>query len=185
MQRVEPPRWPPSSALYCDFVPTSPTGQSDTAIQTSARDGLDAWVRSRGGISIPRRVAPSGSTTRRRRAIPAARSKVADLARFGQFEDSGCAAAGSALGPEEVLPGKPSSSSRPAGPPAYRTRIAVEISGPTTRLFSAALPTCFRRAPTGSARSGPSGPRRLRCRSSTSRSLRGGICFCIDLDPAG
>ncbi|MBI4262874.1 MAG: hypothetical protein HY657_00730 [Acidobacteria bacterium] len=107
-----------------------------------------------------------------------------DLRRFGSFED-------------EWLRGGPVQRWVPrglAGRPVYvfetggttgvpKTRIACDDFRLDYELFSATLPDdAF---PKGSnwLMLGPSGPRRLRLAVEHLAQYRGGICFCVDLDP--
>ena len=107
-----------------------------------------------------------------------------DLKRFGHFED-------------EALRGGPV---RRWGPRAYadrpvyvfetggttgipKSRIAIEDFRTDYELFSETLPD--EHFPKGSnwLMLGPSGPRRLRLAVEHLAHHRGGICFCVDLDP--
>src|SRR5262245_45605562 len=107
-----------------------------------------------------------------------------DLSRFGLFED-------------ECLRGGPVQRWVPkgyAGRPVYvfetggttgipKTRVAVEDFRIDYELFSQTLPPD--KFPIGSnwLMLGPSGPRRLRLAVEHLAQYRGGICFCVDLDP--
>jgi phenylacetate-coenzyme A ligase PaaK-like adenylate-forming protein len=108
----------------------------------------------------------------------------ADLTRLGPFED-------------EWLRGGPVQRWIPrgyAGRPVYvfetggttgipKTRVAIEDFRIDYELFSATLPD--EHFPRGSnwLMLGPSGPRRLRLSVEHLAQFRGGICFCVDLDP--
>jgi phenylacetate-coenzyme A ligase PaaK-like adenylate-forming protein len=108
----------------------------------------------------------------------------ADLARLGPFED-------------EWLRGGPVQRWMPKGlahKPVYvfetggttgipKTRVAFEDFRIDYDLFSETLPDQF--FPRGSnwLMLGPSGPRRLRLSVEHLAQVRGGICFCVDLDP--
>ena len=107
-----------------------------------------------------------------------------DLARFGHFED-------------EALRGGPVRRWAPkayADRPIYvfetggttgvpKSRIAIDDFRTDYELFSATLPD--EHFPRGSnwLMLGPSGPRRLRLAVEHLAQFRGGICFCVDLDP--
>jgi phenylacetate-coenzyme A ligase PaaK-like adenylate-forming protein len=109
---------------------------------------------------------------------------VADLARFGHFED-------------EWLRGGPVRRWVPAGladRPVFvfetggttgipKTRINVDDFRTDYELFSRTLPD--EHFPRGAnwLMLGPSGPRRLRLAVEHLAQYRGGICFCVDLDP--
>ncbi len=107
-----------------------------------------------------------------------------DLVKFGHFED-------------EQLRGGPVRRWVPrayADKPIYvfetggttgvpKSRVAIDDFRTDYELFSATLPDeCF---PKGSnwLMLGPSGPRRLRLAVEHLAQYRGGICFCVDLDP--
>ncbi len=107
-----------------------------------------------------------------------------DLVKFGHFED-------------EQLRGGPVRRWVPrayADKPIYvfetggttgvpKSRVAIDDFRTDYELFSATLPDeCF---PRGSnwLMLGPSGPRRLRLAVEHLAQYRGGICFCVDLDP--
>lgn len=108
----------------------------------------------------------------------------ADLGRFGLFED-------------EWLRGGPVQRWIPRGyanKPAFvfetggttgtpKTRVAFDDFRTDYELFSDTLPEEF--FPKGSnwLMLGPSGPRRLRLSVEHLAQYRGGICFCVDLDP--
>ena len=107
-----------------------------------------------------------------------------DLVRFGHFED-------------EALRGGPVRRWAPkayADRPIYvfetggttgvpKSRIAIDDFRTDYELFSATLPD--EHFPRGSnwLMLGPSGPRRLRLAVEHLAQFRGGICFCVDLDP--
>ena len=107
-----------------------------------------------------------------------------DLVKFGHFED-------------EWLRGGPVRRWVPKGfadKPVYvfetggttgvpKTRVALEDFRTDYELFSATLPDEY--FPQGSnwLMLGPSGPRRLRLAVEHLAHYRGGICFCVDLDP--
>ncbi len=108
----------------------------------------------------------------------------ADLARFGHFED-------------EWLRGGPVQRWIPrglAGRPVYvfetggttgipKTRINIEDFRTDYELFSETLPEMNFPAGSNWLMLGPSGPRRLRLAVEHLGQYRGGICFCVDLDP--
>ena len=111
-------------------------------------------------------------------------SGFGDLSRFPAFED-------------EWLRGGPVQRWIPkgfAGKPVYvfetggttgipKTRVAFEDFRTDYELFSSTLPDEY--FPKGSnwLMLGPSGPRRLRLSVEHLAQYRGGICFCVDLDP--
>jgi phenylacetate-coenzyme A ligase PaaK-like adenylate-forming protein len=107
-----------------------------------------------------------------------------DLKRFGHFED-------------EWLRGGPVRRWLPkgmAGKPVYvfetggttgipKSRIACEDFRTDYELFSQSLPEQYFPKNSNWLMLGPSGPRRLRLAVEHLCQFRGGICFCIDLDP--
>ena len=153
----------------------------------AARDTLDAWVRDIVAWHFdPSTGSPfwlefaSKLDWDPRREIGGFR----DLTRFGLFED-------------EWLRGGPVQRWIPkgcAGKPVYvfetggttgtpKTRVAFDDFRTDYELFSGTLPD--ESFPRGSnwLMLGPSGPRRLRLAVEHLAQFRGGICFCVDLDP--
>jgi phenylacetate-coenzyme A ligase PaaK-like adenylate-forming protein len=154
---------------------------------TAARDALDAHVRetiawhfdpATGSPFWLEYAKTLGWDPRRETAT------FADLSRFPPFED-------------EWLRGGPVRRWVPrglAGRPVYvfetggttgtpKTRIACEDFRTDYELFSETLPD--EQFPKGAnwLMLGPSGPRRLRLSVEHLAQYRGGICFCVDLDP--
>ena len=117
--------------------------------------------------------------------IPGVRlAASATSASSARSRTSGCAAARCNAGSRRDWPASRSSSSRPAAPPGPRRRASrSKISGPTTSCSATRCPTST--FPRGSnwLMLGPSGPRRLRLSVEHLAQYRGGICFCVDLDP--
>jgi hypothetical protein len=108
----------------------------------------------------------------------------ADLKLFGHFED-------------EWLRGGPINRWVPkglAGKPVYvfetggttgipKSRMVIEDHWTDYEIFSDSLPEKFFPKNTNWLMLGPSGPRRLRLAVEHMCQHRGGICFCVDLDP--
>ena len=97
---------------------------------------------------------------------------------------NGCAAARCSAGCRRASPASRSSCSRPAARPASRRRASPSTtSASTTSCSATTLPDEY--FPQGSnwLMLGPSGPRRLRLAVEHLAQYRGGICFCVDLDP--
>ena len=162
------------------------TSAADALARTS-RDRLDAWVREvvawhfspQSGCPFWLHFAKKSGWDPRREV-----TSFADLARFGGFED-------------ESLRGGPVQRWIPkghAGKPVFvfetggttgtpKTRVAFEDFRIDYELFSATLPD--EHFPRGSnwLMLGPSGPRRLRLSVEHLAQYRGGISFCVDLDP--
>lgn len=107
-----------------------------------------------------------------------------DLVRFGEFQD-------------EWLRGGPVQRWIPkglAGQPAYvfetggttgipKSRVAIADFRTDYELFSDTLPEEYFPKGANWLMLGPSGPRRLRLSVEHLAQYRGGICFCVDLDP--
>ena len=132
------------------------------------------------------RHARSGSTSRRSSTgIPARRSRPTTTSiGSASSRTNGCAAAPCGAGCRRPTPTGRSTCSRPAARPACRSRASRSTtSASTTRCSATRCPTST--FPKGSdwLMVGPSGPRRLRLAVEHLAQHRGGICFCVDLDP--
>ena len=108
-----------------------------------------------------------------------------DLKKFGHLRGRMAARRPRApLGAQRLCRTSRSTSSRPAAPPASpRAASSSTISGSTTKCSARRCPTSISpRARTGSCSARPA---RAACvwPSSICASIRGGICFCVDLDP--
>lgn len=153
----------------------------------SVRDTLDAWVREVVEWHFNPATGCPYWLDWAARAGWDPRAEVRgfdDLVRFGHFED-------------EALRGGPVRRWAPkayADRPIYvfetggttgvpKSRIAIDDFRTDYELFSATLPD--EHFPRGSnwLMLGPSGPRRLRLAVEHLAQFRGGICFCVDLDP--
>ena len=153
----------------------------------SVRDTLDAWVREVVEWHFDPATGCPYWLDWAARAGWDPRAEVRgfdDLVRFGHFED-------------EALRGGPVRRWAPkayADRPIYvfetggttgipKRRIAIDDFRTDYELFSATLPD--EHFPRGSnwLMLGPSGPRRLRLAVEHLAQFRGGICFCVDLDP--
>ena len=108
-----------------------------------------------------------------------------DIKKFPFFEDDWLRGGPvQPLDPEGLRRTSRGTSSRPAARPASpRAASSSTTSASTTRCSRTRLPDKF--FPKGSnwLMLGPSGPRRLRLAVEHLCQYRGGICFCIDLDP--
>ena len=108
----------------------------------------------------------------------------ADLARFGQFDDEALRG-----GPvERWIPkgyvGRPVFVFETGGTTGVpKTRVAFEDFRIDYDIFSSTLPDEFFPRGANWLMLGPSGPRRLRLSVEHLAQTRGGICFCVDLDP--
>ena len=97
---------------------------------------------------------------------------------------SGCAAGRCGAGCRRGWPTSRSTCSKPAARPAFRRAASRATTfAPTTRSSATRCPTSTFRAASNWLMLGPSGPRRLRLAVEHLAQHRGGICFCIDLDP--
>jgi phenylacetate-coenzyme A ligase PaaK-like adenylate-forming protein len=108
----------------------------------------------------------------------------ADLARFPEFEDAWLRGGPVQRWIPKGLAGKPIYVFETGGTTGIpKTRIASDDFRIDYELFSETLPDAF--FPKGSnwLMLGPSGPRRLRLAVEHLAQFRGGICFCVDLDP--
>ncbi|HEV3215597.1 MAG TPA: hypothetical protein VGZ27_07730 [Vicinamibacterales bacterium] len=171
--------------MHSTSSPAKAGASADPARQ--ARDGLDAWVREVVDWHFdPASGCPFWLDYARKAGWDPRREVkgFADLERFVSFED-------------EWLRGGPVQRWMPKGyegKPAYvfetggttgtpKTRVAFEDFRIDYELFSETLPEEF--FPKGSnwLMLGPSGPRRLRLSVEHLAQYRGGISFCVDLDP--
>jgi phenylacetate-coenzyme A ligase PaaK-like adenylate-forming protein len=107
-----------------------------------------------------------------------------DLAKFGPFDDEWMRGGPVQRWVPKGLAGKPVYVFETGGTTGIpKSRIAIEDFRTDYELFSATLPD--EHFPHGSnwLMLGPSGPRRLRLAVEHLAQFRGGICFCVDLDP--
>jgi phenylacetate-coenzyme A ligase PaaK-like adenylate-forming protein len=108
----------------------------------------------------------------------------ADLQKFGPFEDEWLRGGPVRRFVPKALAGKPIYVFETGGTTGVpKTRINVEDFRIDYELFSETLPDD--KFPRGAnwLMLGPSGPRRLRLAVEHLAQYRGGICFCVDLDP--
>jgi len=108
----------------------------------------------------------------------------ADLARFGEFQDDWLRGGPLQRWVPKGLAGKPLFVFETGGTTGIpKSRVACEDFRTDYEIFSHTLPDKY--FPPGSnwLMLGPSGPRRLRLSVEHLAQYRGGICFCLDLDP--
>src|ERR1700730_9204740 len=152
-----------------------------------ARDALDAWVRDvvawhfspESGCPFWLEYARTAGWDPRRDI-----AGFADLARFGLFEDEWLRGGPLQRWIPKGLARKPVLVFEAGGPTGrQKTRVAFEDFRLDYEIFSGTLPA--EHFPWGSnwLMLGPSGPRRLRLSVEHLAQYRGGICFCVDLDP--
>ena len=166
---------------------TSPTSDADVPTPEAARERLDDWVREVVAWHFDPATGSPFWLDWAQKAGWDPRQEVHgfdDLAKFGHFED-------------EWLRGGPVRRWVPKGyaeKPVYvfetggttgipKSRVAIDDFRIDYELFSETLPDD--KFPPGSnwLMLGPSGPRRLRLAVEHLAQHRGGICFCVDLDP--
>jgi phenylacetate-coenzyme A ligase PaaK-like adenylate-forming protein len=164
----------------------SQSSAADAAVPV-ARDTLDAWVReavdwhfdpSTGSPFWLEFAGKAGWDPRRD-----VRS-FGDLKRFGSFVDAWLRGGPVQRWVPKGLAGKPVFVFETGGTTGIpKTRVSCEDFRIDYELFSETLPD--EHFPKGSnwLMLGPSGPRRLRLAVEHLAQIRGGICFCVDLDP--
>src|SRR6476619_2090196 len=170
--------------------PTGGTGSSATPFApaaAAAREALDAWVREvvdwhfdpASGCPFWLERAKTLGWDPRREV-----QGFADLARFDEFQDEWLRGGPVQRWMPKGLAGKPVFVFETGGTTGVpKTRVAFEDFRTDYELFSETLPD--EHFPKGSnwLMLGPSGPRRLRLSVEHLAQYRGGICFCVDLDP--
>jgi len=167
----------------------SPPDQSSGAGVTTdaSRVALDAWVREVVAWHFDPSTGCQHWLDFAKKAGWDPRREIggfADLTRFGQFEDEALRGGPVQRWIPKGLAGKPVFVFETGGTTGVpKTRIAVEDFHIDYEMFSATLPDEY--FPRGSnwLMLGPSGPRRLRLSVEYLAQYRGGICFCVDLDP--
>ena len=165
----------------------SPSSTVAPAEWQAARVTLDAWVREIIDWHFdPATGCPfwleraSGLGWDPRREIRG----FSDLQRFGAFEDEWLRGGPVQRWVPRGLAGQPVFVFETGGTTGIpKTRIACDDFRTDYELFSATLPD--EHFPKGAnwLMLGPSGPRRLRLAVEHLAQHRGGICFCVDLDP--
>ena len=108
----------------------------------------------------------------------------ADLKKLGPFEDEWLRGGPVQRWIPKALAGKPAYVFETGGTTGIpKSRVGLEDFRTDYEIFSTTLPDEF--FPRGSnwLMLGPSGPRRLRLSVEHLAQYRGGICFCVDLDP--
>jgi phenylacetate-coenzyme A ligase PaaK-like adenylate-forming protein len=167
---------------------------SDSASATPAaadaaaiRDRLDAWVRE----VIAWHFDPSTGSpfwldyAARLGWDPRTQIQgFADLSRFGLFEDEWLRGGPVQRWVPKGFAGKPIFVFETGGTTGIpKTRVALNDFRTDYELFSDTLPEEFFPRNSNWLMLGPSGPRRLRLSVEHLAQYRGGICFCVDLDP--
>ena len=153
----------------------------------AARDALDAWVREVIAWHFDPATGCPFWLERAKTLGWDPRHEIqgfGDLRRFGSFEDEWLRGGPVQRWVPRGLAGKPVFVFETGGTTGTpKTRIACDDFRTDYELFSATLPDEF--FPKGSnwLMLGPSGPRRLRLAVEHLAQYRGGISFCVDLDP--
>ena len=162
-------------------------GMTPDARATAARDALDAWVREMVAWHFdPASGCPFWLDYAKKLGWDPRREiqRFADLGRLGAFEDEWLRGGPVERWVPRGLAGKPIFVFETGGTTGVpKTRIASEDFRIDYELFSRTLPDEY--FPPGSnwLMLGPSGPRRLRLAVEHLAQFRGGISFCVDLDP--
>jgi phenylacetate-coenzyme A ligase PaaK-like adenylate-forming protein len=169
-------------------LPTSQSNVADRSARTSAaHDALDAWVREVIAWHFnPETGSPFWLDVAKKAGWdPRTEIKAyRDLTRFGQFQDEWLRGGPVQRWIPRGLAGKPVFVFETGGTTGVpKTRVGMEDFRTDYEIFSGTLPD--EHFPKGSnwLMLGPSGPRRLRLSVEHLAQYRGGICFCLDLDP--
>jgi len=165
----------------------SPSSTAAPAQLQAARDALDTWVREiiewhfDPGTGCPfwlERARGLGWDPRREI------TGFSDLQRFGAFEDEWLRGGPVQRWVPRGLAGKPVFVFETGGTTGIpKTRIACDDFRTDYEQFSTTLPDEYFPKGANWLMLGPSGPRRLRLAVEHLAQYRGGICFCVDLDP--
>ncbi len=147
---------------------------------------MPTFVKSSPGTSTPPPAVPSGSSSPASSdGIPRKEIRAfADLSRLGSFQDEWLRGGPVQRWVPKGLAGQPVFVFETGGTTGVpKTRIACNDFRTDYEMFSETLPD--EHFPRGSnwLMLGPSGPRRLRLSVEHLAQHRGGICFCVDLDP--
>ena len=178
----------PGRGYTAFLMETSSTFASATAPQLeAARQTLDSWVQEVVAWHFdPQTGCPFWLDYATRLGWDP-RKEVhgfADLKRFAPFEDEWLRGGPVQRWVPKGLAGKPVFVFETGGTTGTpKTRIACDDFRTDYELFSATLPDEYFPKGANWLMLGPSGPRRLRLSVEHLAQYRGGICFCVDLDP--
>src|SRR5580693_3311248 len=169
-------------------LPTSQSNTTDRSAQTSAaHDALDAWVREVVAWHFnPETGSPFWLDVAKKAGWdPRTEIKAyRDLTRFGQFQDEWLRGGPVQRWMPKGLAGKPVFVFETGGTTGVpKTRVAFEDFRIDYEAFSRTLPDEYFPKGANWLMLGPSGPRRLRLSVEHLAQYRGGISFCVDLDP--
>jgi hypothetical protein len=168
---------------------SSPTGSPETVERSApaARATLDTWVREIVAWHFdPETGCPFWLDFAKKAGWDPRREigGFADLTRFEEFQDEWLRGGPVQRWVPRALAGRPVFVFETGGTTGTpKTRVAINDFRVDYELFSTTLPD--EHFPRGSnwLMLGPSGPRRLRLSVEHLAQYRGGICFCVDLDP--
>jgi len=108
----------------------------------------------------------------------------ADIQKFPLFEDEWLRGGPASRWVPKAYAGKPTYIFETGGTTGIpKSRVVIEDHWTDYEIFSATLPDKYFPKGANWLMLGPSGPRRLRLAVEHLAQFRGGICFCIDLDP--
>ena len=162
--------------------------QCPDSVRQAPRSSTPTSATSSNGISIPRPARRSGSRRAGRTASRFDPRKDVkgfdDLKLFGLFEDEWLRGGPVRRWLPRPLQNKPTYVFETGGTTGIpKSRVVVDDFRIDYEMFSDTLPEKY--FPKGSnwLMLGPSGPRRLRLAVEHLCQHRGGICFCVDLDP--
>jgi phenylacetate-coenzyme A ligase PaaK-like adenylate-forming protein len=172
-------------------TPTSqPSDRHSSQIEQSAAASaqtLDAWVREVVEWHFsPETGSPFWLDWARKAGWDPRREirRFSDLDRFGEFQDEWLRGGPVQRWIPKGLAGKPVFVFETGGTTGIpKTRVAFDDFRTDYELFSDTLPDEFFPKRSNWLMLGPSGPRRLRLSVEHLAQHRGGICFCVDLDP--
>jgi len=168
-------------------APQSAVAAVDAAQVQKAREALDAWVREVVNFHFDPATGSPFWLDRAKRLGFDPREKVhgfSDLHLFGGFEDEWLRGGPVQRWVPKALTGKPIYVFETGGTTGIpKTRVNIDDFRIDYEVFSTTFPD--EHFPRGGnwLMLGPSGPRRLRLAVEYLCQHRGGICFCVDLDP--
>jgi phenylacetate-coenzyme A ligase PaaK-like adenylate-forming protein len=168
-------------------APQSAVAAVDAAQVQKAREALDAWVREVVDFHFDPATGSPFWLDRAKRLGFDPREKVqgfSDLHLFGGFEDEWLRGGPVQRWVPKALAGKPIYVFETGGTTGIpKTRVNIDDFRIDYEVFSTTFPD--EHFPRGGnwLMLGPSGPRRLRLAVEYLCQHRGGICFCVDLDP--
>jgi phenylacetate-coenzyme A ligase PaaK-like adenylate-forming protein len=166
----------------------SPTNVPDVTTRVNiSRDALDAWVREVVDWHFnPATGSPFWLEYAKKAGWDPRREihSFADLKRFDAFEDEWLRGGPVQRWIPKGLVGKPAFVFETGGTTGIpKSRVGMDDFRIDYEIFSETLPDEYFPKNSNWLMLGPSGPRRLRLSVEHLAQHRGGICFCVDLDP--